>query len=53
MSEASRMNEAEKVEFSRLSIIRLKTYPARKEGKTDPQAGIVTAIAESNLYFIG
>ena len=38
MSEASRTNEAEKVEFSRLSIIRLKAYSARKEGKTEPQA---------------
>ena len=38
MSEASRTNEAERVEFSRLSIIRLKAYSARKEGKTEPQA---------------
>ena len=52
MSEACRTNEAEKVEFSRLSIIRLKVYSARKEGRTDPQAGIVTAIAESSLCFI-
>ena len=37
MSEASRTNEAERVEFSRLSIIRLKTYSARKEGKTEAQ----------------
>ena len=52
MSEASRTNEAERVEFSRLSIIRLKAYSARKEGGTDPQAGIVTAIAESSRCFI-
>ena len=38
MSEASRTNEAERVEFSRLSIIRLKAYSARKEGKTEAQA---------------
>ena len=38
MSEASRTNEAEKVEFSRLSLLRLNTYSARKEGKTEPQA---------------
>ena len=37
MSEASRTNKAERVEFSRLSIIRLKTYSARKEGKTEAQ----------------
>ena len=43
---------AERVEFSRLSIIRLKAYSARKEGRTDPQAGIVAAIAESSLCFI-
>ena len=41
MSEASRTNEAERVEFSRLSIIRLKAYSAGKEGKTDPQATFV------------
>ena len=52
MSEASRTNEAEKVEFSRLSIIRLKVYSARKEWRTDPQAGIVIALAESSLCFI-
>src|SRR5699024_4338271 len=52
MSEVCRTNEAEKVEFSRLSIIRLKVYSARKEGRTDPQAGIVTALAESSLCFI-
>ena len=52
MSEVSRTNEAERVEFSRLSIIRLKAYSARKEGGTDPQAGIVTAIAESSRCFI-
>ena len=37
MSEASRTNEAERVEFSRLSIIRLNAYSARKEGKTEAQ----------------
>ena len=52
MSEVSRTNEAEKVEFSRLSIIRLKAYLARKEGRTDPQAGVATTIAKRNLCFI-
>ena len=37
MSEASRTNEAERVEFSRLSIIRINAYSARKEGKTEAQ----------------
>ena len=41
MSEACRTNEAEKVEFSRLSIIRLNAYSARKEGRTDTQANFV------------
>ena len=44
MSEASRTNEAERVEFSRLSIIRLKAYLARKEGRTDTQANYVCEI---------
>ena len=52
MSEACRTIEAERVEFSRLSIIRLKAYSARKEGRTDPQAGVATTIAERNLCFI-
>ena len=52
MSEASRTNEAERVEFSRLSIIRLKAYSARKEGRTDPLAGAITTIAERSLCFI-
>ena len=52
MGEASRANEAERVEFSRLSIIRLKAYSARKEGKTDPQARVVEAIAKRKLCFM-
>ena len=42
----------EKGEFSRLSLLRLNTYSARKEGKTEPQAGAITTIAESSLCFI-
>ena len=38
MSEASRTVEAERVEFSRPSLLRLNTYSARKEGETEPQA---------------
>ena len=41
MSEASRTNEAERVEFSRPSLLRLNAYSARKEGRTDPQANSV------------
>ena len=52
MSEVRQTNKAEKVEFSRLSIIRLKAYSARKEGRTDPQAGVATTIAKRNLCFI-
>ena len=43
---------AERVEFSRKSQVCLNIIFARKEGRTDPQAGAIKAVAKMELYFM-